>query len=201
MSMIETQLKARGIENPAVLEALRRVPRHVFVPEEQKPYAYEDRPLPIGSGQTISQPYIVAYMTEKLALQPHHRVLEIGTGCGYQSAVLSEIANEVYSLEYFSELAETAKANLREAGYPQVRVRQGNGHQGWPEAAPFDAILVTAAAHDVPPALCDQLADEGRMIIPLGKPGEIQHLSLLHRQGKKIHRHTDLPVRFVPFLD
>ena len=155
--MVQEQIFARGIRDPRVLEALRKVPRHRFVPPAVQPYAYEDSALPIGLGQTISQPYVVAFMTDSLELQPQDRVLEIGTGSGYQAAVLSLLAREVYSMEIVERLGREAEARLKEMGYANVHVRIGDGYRGWPEAAPFDAIIVTAAPPDVPPALVAQL--------------------------------------------
>ncbi len=166
--MVETQIRARGVRDPRVLEALRVIPRHLFVPPEFQDEAYEDYPLPIGYGQTISQPYMVAAMTEALALEPHHRVLEIGTGSGYQTAVLAYIAREVYTVEYVPELSERARRILQDLGFTNIHFRVGDGSLGWPEAAPFDRILVTAAAPEVPPPLWEQLAPEGIMVIPIG---------------------------------
>ena len=155
--MVETQIRARDVRDAAVLRAMGRVPRHLFVPDDLRPSAYEDRPLAIGRGQTISQPYIVAYMTEALQLTPAHTVLEIGTGSGYQAAVLAEIVKQVYSIEIVPELAESARRTLAQAGYQNVEVRTGNGYLGWPEHAPFDRIIVTAAPPEIPQALVDQL--------------------------------------------
>ena len=199
--------------SPRVLAALEAVPRHRFVPESEQRWAYENRPLPIGRGQTISQPYIVAAMTELAALEPQDRVLEVGTGCGYQAAVLAELAAEVYSIECLPELAAEAAARLRTLGYDNIQVRQGDGSQGWPEAAPFDAILVTAAAEQrVPPALIDQLAPGGRMIIPVGEPHRTllgglgfraeQELILLTKdEPGQVSERAVLPVAFVPLVE
>ncbi|HMD83785.1 MAG TPA: protein-L-isoaspartate(D-aspartate) O-methyltransferase [Terriglobia bacterium] len=196
--MVEEQIIARGIRDPRVLEALRKVPRHRFVPPEMQPSAYEDRALPIGLGQTISQPYVVAFMTEALELQPQDRVLEIGTGSGYQAAVLSLLVREVYSMEIVEPLGKAAEARLKEMGYANVRVRIGDGYRGWPEAAPFDAIIVTAAPPDVPPALVAQLRPGGRMVVPVGR--YVQNLIRLRRTAKGLERESLLPVRFVPMV-
>jgi protein-L-isoaspartate(D-aspartate) O-methyltransferase len=198
--MVETQIRARGIANPAVLRALERVPRHRFVPPEYQGDAYADHPLPIGHGQTISQPYIVALMTQLLYLGPADRVLEIGTGCGYQTAVLAEIAQEVYSLELVPELATAAEARLQDMGYANVHVRQGDGYEGWPEHAPYAGIIVTAAAPEVPSPLIEQLADGGRMVIPVGSRLGGQDLLLLEKRGERIDRTNYGGVLFVPLV-
>jgi len=197
--MVEQQLASprRGISDPAVLKAMAAVPRHEFVPEELQPYAYDDRPLPIGYAQTISQPYVVAFMTEKLQPKSSDRVLEIGTGSGYQAAVLSLLANEVYSIEIVEPLARRAASDLARLGYDNVKLRYGDGYKGWPEAAPFDAIIVTCAPDHVPKPLIDQLRDGGRMIIPVGERGD-QMLYLLKKHGSTLQREAVLPVRFVP---
>ncbi|MFB3906469.1 MAG: protein-L-isoaspartate(D-aspartate) O-methyltransferase, partial [Acidobacteriota bacterium] len=166
--MVEAQLKARGIHNPRVLKAMGKVPRHEFIPLRLREYAYYDSPLPIGDGQTISQPYIVALMTELAAPQRDDRVLEIGTGSGYQAAILAELAGEVYTVEILPSLAERAQATLERLNYKNVHVRAGDGYQGWPERAPFAAILVTAAAERIPQPLLNQLAENGKLIIPVG---------------------------------
>ena len=196
--MVQEQILARGIRDPRVLEALRKVPRHRFVPPAMRPSAYEDSALPIGLGQTISQPYVVAFMTEALKLQPQDRVLEIGTGSGYQAAVLSLLVREVYSMEIVERLGREAEARLKAMGYANVRVRIGDGYRGWPEEAPFDAIIVTAAPPDVPPALLDQLRPGGRMVIPVGR--FLQELIRLHRTPKGWERESLLPVAFVPMV-
>jgi protein-L-isoaspartate(D-aspartate) O-methyltransferase len=196
--MVEEQIVARGIRDPRLLNALRRIPRHLFVPPEMQSLAYEDMPLPIGLGQTISQPYVVAFMTEALELKPQDRVLEIGTGSGYQAAVLSLLVREVYSIEIVERLGKQAEARLKEMGYGNVRVRIGNGYRGWPEAAPFDGIIVTAAPEDVPPVLVEQLREGGRMVVPVGR-GE-QTLIRLRRTWKGLEREDLLPVRFVPMV-
>lgn len=198
-AMVRTQIVARGVRDPATLAALRQVPRHLFVAADQSDYAYRDGPLPIGYGQTISQPFIVAFMTEIIRPGPQRKILEIGTGSGYQAAVLAATGAEVYSIELIPELASSSKAHLQRAGYPQVSVRTADGYHGWPERAPFDAILVTAAAEYVPPPLIEQLADGGRMVIPVGSPFFTQSLLLLEKQGEKIVTTNLMPVRFVPF--
>jgi len=187
--------------SPHVLEAMRRVPRHEFVPEDLKPHAYENRPLPIGYGQTISQPYIVALMTELLDLKPDDTVLEIGTGSGYQAAVLAECAREVYSIEIIPELAETAQSRLLRLGYRNVTVKTGDGYFGWEERAPFDAIIVTAAATHIPPPLVHQLKPGGTMVIPVGPPFMVQHLTLVKKtEDGKVSTRQLLPVAFVPLI-
>lgn len=196
--MVVEQIKARGVRDPRVLDALAQVPRHYFLPESQRGEAYEDRPIPIGHGQTISQPYIVAYMTEALQVDFSHRVLEIGTGCGYQTAILAQLAAEVYSIERVPELAERARRTLSAQGYTNVHIRTGDGYAGWPEHAPFDRILGAAAAEDVPPALVDQLADGGILVIPVGTWE--QELRVLQKRGQALDTLATLPVRFVPMV-
>lgn len=187
------------INDPAVSAALNAVPRDRFVPLRVKNRSGENRPLPIGWGQTISQPYIVAYMTQILRLERHHRVLEIGTGSGYQAAVLAELVDTVYSVEIVPQLAERARTRLVELGYDRVRVRLGNGWDGWPEEAPFDRIIVTAAAPSIPAILLDQLAPGGRMVIPVGLPEAVQSLMLAERTGEgSVTTEQLLSVRFVP---
>jgi protein-L-isoaspartate(D-aspartate) O-methyltransferase len=198
--MVESQLAARGIKHPGVLEAMRRVPRDRFVPLDLQSRAYEDGPLPIGDGQTISQPYIVAYMTEALDPQKTDRVLEIGTGSGYQAAVLAELVAEVYTIEIVPALAERARAVLNELGYRNVRPRQGDGYAGWPEAAPFDKIIVTAAPPEVPQALVDQLAADGVMVVPVGGADQIQMMTILRKTPDGVVRRETMPVRFVPMI-
>ena len=197
--MVEEQIRApgRGVTNVRVLEAMAAVPRHEFIPSELRSAAYGDHPLPIGFNQTISQPFIVAYMTEQLALQPSDRVLEIGTGSGYQAAVLSLLVTEVWTVEIIEPLARRAAADLRRLGYTNVTVRAGDGYRGWPEAAPFDAIIVTCAPEKIPHPLIDQLKDGGRMMIPVG-PLRDQSLYLLEKRGKEVRQKAVLPVRFVP---
>jgi protein-L-isoaspartate(D-aspartate) O-methyltransferase len=195
--MVETQIAARGVRDPRVLAAMRKVPRHLFVDPSQRDHAYEDHPLPIAASQTISQPYIVALMTELLALTPRARVLEIGTGSGYQSAVLGELAAEVYSIEIVPDLARAASQKLRELGYSHVIVREGDGYRGWPEHAPFDGIIVTAAPERIPQPLIDQLAAGGRMVIPVG--GFFQELKVFTKQADgRVTEKDIIPVRFVP---
>ena len=195
--MVKTQIIARGVKDELVLKAMNKVPRHLFVPEEHRKKAYGDYPLPIGYGQTISQPYIVAFMTEQLRLKGGERVLEIGTGSGYQAGVLAEIAGEVYTIEIICELANSAQKRLEELGYKNVYVRCADGYRGWPEKAPFDAIIVTAAPDHIPQPLIDQLKPGGRMIIPVGK--YFQELVLVKKLADgKIEKQAVLPVRFVP---
>jgi protein-L-isoaspartate(D-aspartate) O-methyltransferase len=196
--MIDEQIRARGITNPAVLQALGKVPRERFVPSSLRDAAYDDGPLPIGHGQTISQPYIVAYMTEALGVRPGDHVLEIGTGSGYQAAVLGEIAREVYTIEIVPELAAQAKKTLTELGYKNVFVRAGNGYAGWPEKAPFPRIIVTAAPDDIPPALLDQLAPGGTMVVPVGTT--FQEMTIVTKTAQGIARKATIPVRFVPMV-
>jgi protein-L-isoaspartate(D-aspartate) O-methyltransferase len=196
--MVEEQIRARGITNKTVLEAMRRVPRHEFVPTSYQRQAYEDYPLPIGHGQTISQPYIVAFMTELLDLKPGEKVLEIGTGSGYQAAVLAEITTNVFTIEIVEELGRRAEADLTRLGYKHVKVKTGDGYQGWPEHAPFDAIIVTCSPDHVPKPLIEQLKDGGRMVIPVGDVRTGQDLYLLEKQGNDLRRRAVLPVRFVP---
>lgn len=198
--MVREQILARGVADPRVLEAMGRVPRHEFIPVGERGQAYEDWPLPIGYGQTISQPYIVAFMTAALEPKPGDRVLEVGTGSGYQAAVLAGLVAEVYTIEIVEPLARRAEADLRRLGYGNVKVRAGDGHRGWPEAAPFDAIIVTCAPEDVPRALVEQLRPGGRMIIPVGSQWGAQELYLLRRTATGMRRQAVLPVRFVPMV-
>jgi protein-L-isoaspartate(D-aspartate) O-methyltransferase len=197
--MVRRQLAAPGrdITNARVLEVMGRVPRHEFVPAALRAHAYEDRPLPIGYDQTISQPFIVAFMTEKLEPKPTDRVLEIGTGSGYQAAVLAGLVSNVFTIEIVEPLARRAAADLKRLGYTNVTVRAGDGYQGWPEAAPFDAIIVTCAPEQVPQPLVDQLKEGGRMILPVGPAGR-QELYLLQKQNGRVEKRAVLPVRFVP---
>jgi len=194
--MLETQLIARGIKDPAVLAAMGRVPRHAFVPEHLREHAYRDGPLPIGERQTISQPYIVAVMTELAQIDETSRVLEIGTGSGYQAAVLDEIAGSVYSIEIIEALAIRARETLHRLGYDSIALRHGDGYRGWPEAAPFDAILVTAAPPVVPKPLLEQLREGGRLVVPVGD--FFQELEVHTRTSAGIERERVLAVRFVP---
>jgi protein-L-isoaspartate(D-aspartate) O-methyltransferase len=199
--MVSRQIEARGIRDPRILDAMRSVPRHVFVPEPFRSQAYEDSPLPIGDGQTISQPYIVALMTELASPQPSDRALEVGTGSGYQAAVLANLVREVYSVEILKALAEEAAKLIRTLGYDNITVRVGDGYAGWPEKAPFDLILVTAAPERVPEALLDQLASGGRMVVPVGQEGGVQSLQLIHKKPDGTVETKDvLPVRFVPMV-
>jgi len=199
MNMVRDQIAARGIMNPAVLEAMGKAQRHLFVPEAQIASAYEDRPLPIGHGQTISQPYIVALMTELIRPEPGFKVLEIGAGSGYQAAVLAELVDQVYTVEIVAPLAEWAQERLRLAAYRNVTVKHADGYYGWEEHAPFDAIVVTAATPHIPPPLIEQLKEGGRMIIPVGSPFRVQQLVLVEKRNGEITTRNMLPVRFVPF--
>ena len=196
--MVALQLRARGIGNPKVLEAMGRVPRHEFVPALVRGLAYADGPLPIGHDQTISQPFIVAFMTQALNPAPGDRVLEIGTGSGYQAAVLAELVAKVYTIEIVAPLGERARADLARLKYDNVRVRIGDGYEGWPEHAPFDAIIVTCSPEHVPAPLVEQLRDGGRMIIPVGDLKSGQELYLLEKRDGKVVKRAILPVRFVP---
>jgi protein-L-isoaspartate(D-aspartate) O-methyltransferase len=196
--MVDAQLAARDISNPRVLQAMRIVPRHRFVPEEIRPFAYRDSPLPIGLDQTISQPYIVALMTQLAEPQAGDRALEVGTGSGYQAAVLSRLVGQVFTIEILADLAERARGTLAELDYANVRVRHGDGYDGWVEESPFDIILVTAAAPRVPQPLIDQMAENGRLVIPVGGAWDIQELKLYRKRGAKLEISEVLPVRFVP---
>jgi protein-L-isoaspartate(D-aspartate) O-methyltransferase len=195
-AMVREQIAARGISDIAVLKAMQSVPRHLFLPEHLWHAAYSDRPLPIGEGQTISQPYIVAFMTQALQLNPNMKVLEIGTGSGYQAAVLAELVKEVYTIEIICSLAETAEKRLQEMDYDNIWVKCGDGYQGWPEVAPFDGIIITAAPDHIPQPLTEQLADGGRMVLPVGD--FFQELVLLTKTKEGIGQKSLLPVRFVP---
>jgi len=194
--MVETQIKARGVKDPRVLSALRKVERHRFVPEEYLNSAYSDQPLPIGEGQTISQPYIVALMTELLELKGDEKVLEIGTGSGYQAAILAELAKEVYTIEIIESLASMARSRLSGLGYQNIKVKAGDGYLGWPEAAPFDAIIVTAAPDHIPKPLLDQLKEGGRMVVPVGTYA--QELRKIVKRSGTIETTDIIPVVFVP---
>ncbi|MCK9411550.1 MAG: protein-L-isoaspartate(D-aspartate) O-methyltransferase [Prolixibacteraceae bacterium] len=198
-TMVEQQIKERGIHNPRVLGALMDVQRHKFVPDEYKSFSYDDRPLPIGHNQTISQPYIVAYMTEILNPEPTKKVLEIGTGSGYQAAILSLLYKEVYTIEIIGALGEQSKKVFAEEGYSNIKVKIGDGYQGWKEYAPFDAIIVTCAPTNIPQSLVQQLSEGGKMIIPVGKPFN-QVLYLLEKRGGKIRKTATLSVQFVPMV-
>lgn len=195
--MIEHQLKGRGISDPNVLEAMEEVDRSLFVPDDKKDKAYEDRPLPIGKDQTISQPYIVAYMAEQLQLKKDEKVLEVGTGCGYNAAVISRLADQIYSIEIIEWLAELAKQNLNKTDYDNITAKHSDGYSGWEEAAPFDAIILTAAPPTIPQPLKDQLKVGGRLLAPVGRLD--QKLVMLYKTGKdSFEEKTLLPVRFVP---
>jgi len=194
--MVETQIKARGVKGPRVLAAMLKVERHLFVPEDLHPTAYSDQPLPIGEGQTISQPYIVALMTELLDLKGDEKVLEVGTGSGYQAAILAELAKEVYTIEIIEKLATSAKKLLLDLGYKNIKVKAGDGYLGWPEAAPFDAIIVTCAPDHIPKPLMDQLREGGRMVIPVGE--FTQELKKIVKRGGKLETTNVIPVIFVP---
>lgn len=198
--MVHEQLTGpgRGIKDERVLTAMHTVPRHEFVPLEHRKNAYEDQPLPIGHHQTISQPFIVALMTEQLKPQPTDKVLEIGTGSGYQAAILAGLVKEVFTIEIVEPLAKRAETDLRRLGYTNVFVKDGDGYKGWPEHAPFDAIIVTCAPDQVPQPLIEQLRDGGRMIIPVGPDGGMQELFLLEKRGGEVKQRAVLPVRFVP---
>jgi len=195
-SMVTEQIQRRGISDKLVLSAMRKVPRHEFVPDDMKPYAYEDSPLPIGEKQTISQPYIVALMTELLGLKGGEKVLEIGTGSGYQAAILAEIAKEVYTIEIIKYLADSADERLHRLGYKNVTVKYGDGYQGWKEHAPFDGIIVTAAPDHIPQPLVDQLKIGGKMVIPVGDT--FQELKLIIKKDENVTEKSIVPVRFVP---
>ena len=196
--MVREQLRARDIKDQRVLEVMERVPRHLFVPESQRDSAYEDHPLPIGHDQTISQPYIVAFMTQALRVQPDHKVLEIGTGSGYQAAILAELVHKVYTIEIVEPLGVRARETLTSMGYRNVHVRIGNGYLGWPEHAPFDRIMVTAAPAEIPPALIEQLKVGGLMAIPVGDI--MQELRIVRKTASGLETLETMPVRFVPMV-
>ncbi len=196
LRMVDEQISARGIRNQAVLEAMKKTLRHEFVPESHRHRAYADHPLPIGHDQTISQPFIVAYMSEAAEITAGEKVLEIGTGSGYQAAILGELAKEVYSIEIIHELAERARQMLGVLGYRNIQVKAGNGYLGWPEHAPFDAIVVTAAPDEIPKALVEQLAVNGKMVIPVGKM--YQEMVILTKTKEGLIEKRTIPVRFVP---
>lgn len=201
MGMVERQIKARGVTNPLVIKAMQEVPRHEFVPESDRRLAYADRPLPIGRGQTISQPYIVAYMTELLRLCGGENVLEIGTGCGYQAAVLSRIARTVYSIEVYPELADRARDNLRRLGYDSIEIICGDGTMGWPEHAPYDGIIATASGPDVPDPLKEQLAMGGKLVMPVGEYRFGQYITRVTKgKGDHFNQERLLDVAFVPLI-
>ncbi len=198
--MVQEQILGSGVRDERVLRAMSKVPRHLFVPPAYRYLAYADGPLPIGMGQTISQPYIVAFMTEALKLSPEDRVLEVGTGSGYQAAVLAELVKEVFTIEIIPELGREAEKRLNEMGYKNIHVRIGDGYLGWPEAAPFDAIMVTAAADEIPQPLMDQLKAGGRLCIPVGSADFVQYLIRITKTPTGTERETLLPVRFVPLV-
>lgn len=197
--LVLQSIEKRGVKDKTVMTSMKTVKRHLFVPENYISNAYDDRPLPIGYGQTISQPYIVAYMTEAVNPKPEYKVLEIGTGSGYQAAVLAEIIKEVYTIEIIPELGNAAAARLKKLGYKNVNVKVSDGYFGWKEHGPYDAIIVTAAAEFVPPPLIEQLKDGGKIVIPIGSPFMNQMLMLIEKKGKKITTKSLLPVVFVPF--
>ena len=199
--MVREQIEARGVKNPRVIKVIREVPRHRFVPAAIQGLAYGDRPLPIGYGQTISQPYIVAFMTDALALEPGHKVLEVGTGSGYQAAILARLAGEVYSIEIVEPLGRLARERLAMMGYRNIQVRIGDGYVGWPEEAPFDRIILTAAPRVIPQALLEQLKPGGRMVAPVGSTSEDQELVVIDKDGAgRIQRRNVMGVRFVPMV-
>jgi protein-L-isoaspartate(D-aspartate) O-methyltransferase len=198
--MVAEQIESRGIYNKAVLKAMRRVERHQFVPKGSRDQAYSDRPLPIGYGQTISQPYIVAYMTEQIDPKPEYKVLEIGTGSGYQAAILAEIVSQVYTIEIVDELASGSSELLKKLQYKNIHVKQADGYYGWKEHAPYDAIVVTASADYIPPPLIEQLKPGGKMVIPVGSPFQVQMLKMVEKKGERLITKNLLPVRFVPFI-
>jgi protein-L-isoaspartate(D-aspartate) O-methyltransferase len=197
--MVDQQIRSRGVSDPRVLDAMRTVPRERFVPADQAGRAYDDTPLPIGFSQTISQPYIVAHMSEALGVSASHKVLEIGTGSGYQAAVLSRLAREVYTIEIVSPLAKRAAETLKALGYANVQVRDGDGFAGWPEQAPFDRIMVTAAPDEIPKPLLEQLAPGGRLVIPVGAQGAAQWMTVVEKTDRGIIERRTIPVQFVPF--
>lgn len=199
-AMVATQIVARGIEDPRVLAAMRQVPRHRFVSESYRAQAYTDQPIPIGSGQTISQPYMVAAMTEMLGLDSASRVLEIGTGSGYQTAILAELSEDVYTIEAVGPLLTRARQVLEELFYTNIHFRCGDGSEGWAEAAPFDGVIVTCAPETIPEALIRQLAEGGRMVAPIGPAGGVQTLYLVTKQARQIVRRPVMSVRFVPLV-
>lgn len=199
-AMVKEQIEKRGISNRSILDAMNKVERHKLIPPDQRSFAYEDRPLPIGHGQTISQPYIVAFMTDVIEPEPGMKVLEVGTGSGYQAAVLAEIVAHVYTMEIIEPLAKEASRRLSELGYNNITVKNADGYFGWKEHAPYDAIIVTAAASYIPPALFEQLSDDGKMIIPVGANFAPQQLVLVsRRENGKMKTRNLMPVRFVPF--
>ena len=199
-NMVKHQIEKQGITHRQTLWAMRKVPRHLFVPENQRTDAYRDSPLPIGYDQTISQPYMVAYMTQAIQPQKGMKVLEIGTGSGYQAAILGEIVDSVFTIEIVEPLGKHTTELLQRLGYNNIKVKIGDGFAGWPEHGPYDGIIVTAAAEEIPPPLIEQLSEGGLLVIPLGKPGGIQTLVLAHKEKGKLIRKNLLSVRFVPFV-
>ena len=201
MNMIETQIKKRGITDQTILDAMKKVNRHEYVQENFERLAYSDRPVPIGFGQTISQPYIVAFMSHKLNVASHHKVLEIGTGSGYQAAILAELSDHVYTIEIIPELAKRAEKVLKKNDYDNITIRIGDGYKGWPEHAPFDRIMVTAAPKEIPEKLVEQLAPGGIMVLPVGETVMMQYLWLITKDNDgQIEKEKILPVRFVPMV-
>ena len=199
-AMVKRQIIGRGVNDPDVIRAMKEVPRHLFVPQKNRAFSYADHPLPIGEGQTISQPYIVAFMTEALKLKPGERVLEIGTGSGYQAAVLAELINEVFSVEIIETLGIRAQKTLGALGYKNIHIKIGDGHKGWPQKAPFDAIIVTCAPEQIPRALVEQLKEGGRMIIPVGRNGAVQKLVRAVKREGRLKTEDVMLVRFVPMV-
>jgi protein-L-isoaspartate(D-aspartate) O-methyltransferase len=199
LDMVSDQILARGVSDARVLNAMRKVPRERFVPAHLALRAYDDAPLPIGDGQTISQPYVVAHMTEALRVAPDHRVLEIGTGSGYQAAILGELARAVYTIEIVPTLARRAREVLQSLGYSHVQVREGDGYAGWPAQAPFDRIMVTAAVEEIPQPLLDQLGSNGVLVAPVGPQSAVQQITIVERTGGGTIERRTIPVRFVPF--
>ena len=198
--MVKQQIEARGIKDAEVIAAMKKVPRHLFVPRSSMIQSYNDYPIDIGYGQTISQPYIVAYMTELLKLKPKDKVLEVGTGSGYQAAVLAEIADKVYTIEIIEELGRMACGRLKELGYTNIVCKTGDGYNGWPEHGPYDAIIVTAAPEEIPAPLTRQLKEGGRMIVPVGPVSSVQKLILIEKKSGELISEELIPVRFVPLM-
>ncbi len=196
--MVDEQMVARGIRDERVTAAFRKIPRHFFVPEEHWAEAYRDKPVPIGQGQTISQPYMAALMTEALEIEPGHKILEVGTGSGYQAAILCELGAQVFSIEIIPELSSCAAENLKRAGCVSVRLKVGDGRAGWQEHSPFDGVIVTCAPRTIPEALVDQLKEEGRLVIPVGEEGHVQELHVMRKRNGRMRDKSTLPVRFVP---
>jgi protein-L-isoaspartate(D-aspartate) O-methyltransferase len=198
--MVKQQIVARGVKDVRVITAMKKVPRHLFVPERHRAFSYGDHPLSIGEGQTISQPYIVAFMTEALDLTVDDKVLEIGTGSGYQAAILAELVKDVYTIEIIAELGKRAQQTLEKLQYKNIHVKIGDGYKGWPDMAPFDAIIVTCAPEQIPQALIEQLKEGGRMVIPVGRVGGIQKLVRIIKKGGQLETQEVMHVRFVPMV-